>query len=164
MEESPSWEANSSSANQEVLRSLSKPKNHYRTHWSRQLFLSSTRSIQSTPSILFLYPFLHSRRCLGVLSGIFPSGFSIKTLYAPLRSPIAPKLEPLYRRGYPNKFILFSEHWGSFLEVKQPKREADQSPPYSAEAKNGWSYIYLPPPWFHGAERNRMFLLLLHNF
>jgi hypothetical protein len=30
------------------------------------------------------------------------------------------------------------------LEVKQPEREADHSPPSSAEVKNAWSYISTP--------------------
>jgi hypothetical protein len=29
--------------------------------------------------------------------------------------------------------------------IKQPVREADYSPPYSAEVKNAWSYISTPP-------------------
>jgi hypothetical protein len=33
---------------------------------------------------------------------------------------------------------------GSFPEVKQPEREADQSPPSSVEVKNAWSYTSTP--------------------
>jgi hypothetical protein len=33
---------------------------------------------------------------------------------------------------------------GSFLGVKRPGREADHSPPYSAEVKNAWSYTLTP--------------------
>jgi hypothetical protein len=32
-----------------------------------------------------------------------------------------------------------------FLGVKRPEREADHSPPSSAEVKNEWSYISTPP-------------------
>jgi hypothetical protein len=33
---------------------------------------------------------------------------------------------------------------GSFLGVKRPRREADHSPPSSAEVKNAWSYTSTP--------------------
>jgi hypothetical protein len=34
---------------------------------------------------------------------------------------------------------------GSFPGVKRPGREADHSPPSSAEVKNSWSYTSTPP-------------------
>jgi len=34
--------------------------------------------------------------------------------------------------------------------VKRPVREADHSPPHSAEVKNSWSYISTPPTRLHG--------------
>jgi hypothetical protein len=37
-----------------------------------------------------------------------------------------------------------------FLEVKRPKRDADHSPPSSAEVKNKWSYTSTPPVRLHG--------------
>jgi hypothetical protein len=36
------------------------------------------------------------------------------------------------------------------LGVKRPKREADHSPPSSAEVKNAWSYTSTPPFRLHG--------------
>jgi hypothetical protein len=36
------------------------------------------------------------------------------------------------------------------LGVKQPGREADHSPPSSAEGKNAWSYTSTPPIRLHG--------------
>jgi hypothetical protein len=36
------------------------------------------------------------------------------------------------------------------LGVKRPGREADQSPPSSAEVKNMWSYTSTPPICLHG--------------
>jgi hypothetical protein len=36
------------------------------------------------------------------------------------------------------------------LGVKRPGREADNSPPSSAEVKNGWSYTSTPPIRIHG--------------
>jgi hypothetical protein len=36
------------------------------------------------------------------------------------------------------------------LRVKRPGREADHSPPSSAEVKNAWSYTFTPPLRLHG--------------
>jgi hypothetical protein len=36
------------------------------------------------------------------------------------------------------------------LRVKQPGREADHSPPSSAEVMNAWSYTFAPPIRLHG--------------
>jgi hypothetical protein len=36
------------------------------------------------------------------------------------------------------------------LGVKWPGREADHSPPSSAEVKNAWSYTSIPPVHLHG--------------
>jgi hypothetical protein len=38
----------------------------------------------------------------------------------------------------------------NYLGVKRPGREADQSPPSSAEVKNAWSYTSAPPIRLHG--------------
>ena len=90
MVQSPSWEANWFAASQEIPRILWNPKVHHRTH-KRPLSLSWASPIQST------YPHPTSWRCslilsthlrLGLPSGLFPSGFPINTLYAPLSSPI----------------------------------------------------------------------------
>jgi hypothetical protein len=37
-----------------------------------------------------------------------------------------------------------------FLGVKRPGREADHSPPSSAEVKNAWSYTSIPPIRLNG--------------
>jgi hypothetical protein len=39
---------------------------------------------------------------------------------------------------------------GSFPGGKRPGREADHSPPSSAEVKNVWSYTSTPPVRLHG--------------
>jgi len=39
---------------------------------------------------------------------------------------------------------------GSFPVVKRPGREADNSPPSSAEVNNGWSCTSSPPIRLHG--------------
>jgi hypothetical protein len=44
-------------------------------------------------------------------------------------------------------------HWvleALSLVVKQPGREADHSPPFSAEVNNAWGYTSTPPICLHG--------------
>jgi len=48
---------------------------------------------------------------------------------------------------------------GSFPGVKRAGREADHSPPYSADVNNAWSYISTPPIRLNG---NYTFTLLLY--
>ena len=67
----------------------------YGTRWfitaftkARYLSLSSTRSIQSISTSRTSILILSSYLCLGLPSGLLPSCFSIKTLYAPLFSHI----------------------------------------------------------------------------
>ena len=55
------------------------------------LYLSWARSIQSIPSHSTSsksISILSSHLCLGLLGGLFPSGFPTKTLYTPLLSPV----------------------------------------------------------------------------
>ena len=92
MEQSPSWEANRSSASQEIARILWNPKKfHYRVYKSPPPVLILSQFIpvhapHSTSWISILI--LSSHLYLGLPSGLFPSGFPTKTLYAPLFSPI----------------------------------------------------------------------------
>jgi len=91
MEQSPSWEANRFSASQKIPCILWNPKVHYRSHKClppvrtlSQLDPVRTPHPTSWRSILILFSHLH----LCLPSGLFPSGFSINTLYTPLLSPI----------------------------------------------------------------------------
>jgi len=84
------------------------PKVHYRIHKCpppvptlSQINLAHAPHPTSWRSILIL----SSHLCLGILSGLFPSGFPIKTLYAYLLSPIAcyiPRPSHYSRFDYPN--------------------------------------------------------------
>ena len=52
----------------------------------------------------------------------------------------------------------------SFLGVKRPGREVDQSPPISAEFKNEWSCTFAPPLLLRGRHRDDFTFLRLHTF
>ena len=91
MVQSPSWEANWFAASQEIPRISRNPKVHSAHTNIHHLSLSWASPIQSIyphptswRSILILYTHL----CLGLPSGLFPSGFPTKTLYITLYSPI----------------------------------------------------------------------------
>ena len=91
MEQSPSWQANQFSASQEIPRILWNAKAHYHIHKTPPTvpILSHINPVHalhptSWRSILTLSSHLRPR----LPSGLFPSGFPTKTLYAPLLFPI----------------------------------------------------------------------------
>jgi hypothetical protein len=96
MEQSPSWEAKSRSASQEILCLLWNPKVYYRVHKNQPLFpilsqMNQTSHTISLKSILILSSHLR----LDLPSGLFPSGFPTKILYAVLISPCVPHVPPI---------------------------------------------------------------------
>jgi hypothetical protein len=86
MKLSPCWEAASRSAAQEFSNILWIPKVHYRVRKSPPLvhILSQFNPV-IPPHPISILIFFHLR--LGLPSGLFPSGFATKILYALLLSP-----------------------------------------------------------------------------
>jgi hypothetical protein len=90
MMQSPSWEANSCSAGQEILCFLLSPQVHYCVHNS--LILAPISS-QMTPVHTLISSWrpisiLSSHQCTCLPTGIILSGFPINILYARLISPV----------------------------------------------------------------------------
>jgi hypothetical protein len=104
-----SCEANLFSASQEIPRILWNPKVHYRIY-------------KCPPPVLILSQvILSTHLCLGLPSGLFPSGLTTKTLYAPLLSPYVLHLPPISQNCslymHPNITLNFGPQGPSAVEA-----------------------------------------------
>ena len=91
MEQSPSWEATTFSASQEIPHILWYPNVHYRIHKSSPHvpLLSKINQVYDSPlQFLNMHFNIIPHLRLGLPSGIFPSNLATKTLYAPHLFPI----------------------------------------------------------------------------
>ena len=109
MEQRP-WKANRSSASWEIPGILWNIQ--YHIHKSPSLILSWGRSTQIMPPSHFLKTILilSSHLCLGLPSGLFPSGFPTISLYAPHLSPHMCYMPPISNYSWfvhPNNIIMF---------------------------------------------------------
>ena len=84
----PFWEANRSSANEEIPRILWNPKVHYRIHKSQPPVPVLSQVDAVHPIFRRSILLLSSRLSLDLPSCLLPLGFPTKTLYAPLLSSI----------------------------------------------------------------------------
>jgi hypothetical protein len=100
MEQGPSWEANNSSASQEISRVFWYPRVHYRVHRSPPL-VPIPEPDQSSPghrSVLKIHFNKSSHVCLDLPSGLIPSDFPIKTPY--MSQPHSPCFFLYYHLNY----------------------------------------------------------------
>ena len=89
-EKSHSWDAKRSSGSQ-ITRILWNPQVHYHIHMSLPPVLIPSQinpvHIPPHPTLWWYILILSSHLCLCLKNGLFPSGFTIKTLHAPLPPP-----------------------------------------------------------------------------
>jgi hypothetical protein len=76
------------------------------------------------------------------------TGYGLDDRGVRVREPVGPRIfssppSPHRLWGPPN--LLYNGYRGLFPGVKRPWREADHSPPISAEVNNTWTYIHTPP-------------------
>ena len=128
MEQSPSWKPNQFSASQEISSILWEPKVHYRIHkCPTPVPIQCQLNSVYTPTSYFLKIHLNIilPLCLSLPSGLFPPGFSTKTLYMPLLSPICATcpahqilLDFITQTILGEAYRSFSSYWCSFLHSR----------------------------------------------
>jgi len=94
MGQSPSWQANSFSTSQEISRILLNPAVRYHSYQGLPtvLKMSQINPVHAASHYLKIQP---SHLRLGLSSGLFPSGFTTKTLYALLLSSYVLHTQPI---------------------------------------------------------------------
>jgi hypothetical protein len=132
LEQRPSWEANRSSASQEISPVLWNPEVHHRIHNSpppvpvlRQIDPGHVLHPTSRRSIFNIIPHL----CLGLSSGLFPSGMPIKTKYTPVLVPMCATSPPHLSLLELSSWMTSDDRWLPVTTAWRGWRTAD----------NGWS-------------------------
>jgi hypothetical protein len=97
LELSPSWEATSCAATQELPNILWNPKVHHCVHKSPPLvpILRQINPVHTTPSYLRSILILSTHLCLGLPRSLFPSGILTNILYAFLSATIHANALPI---------------------------------------------------------------------
>ena len=96
--QSRSWAANWFADSQEIPRISRNPQVHYRTHKCPPpvLILGQPNPVHTpNPTSWRSILILSTHLCLGLPSGLFPSGFPTKTLHTPSPHPYAPHGQPI---------------------------------------------------------------------
>jgi hypothetical protein len=135
MEQSPSWEADSHSASQEIPRLYTFQRPCSGPNVAPKFTVLIQTSAEGRGVVY--------RNCCGIRNA-HRHVFRIHAFYLPRTLVFfsTPSLHPA--ASYPMRT------GGCLPTVKRPEREADHSLPCSGDAKNEWSYTSSPPIRLHG--------------
>ena len=139
--QSPSWAADWFAASQEIPRISRNPKVHYRTHKRTPPVASPIQSTYPHPTSWRSILILSTHLRLGLPSGLFPSGFPTKTLYALSPHPYAPHAQPIsfFSKG---EYTTYNNNHGQ--RVRAPEKTALPNPTPLAQARLDRLKIFTP--------------------